>query len=99
MINPFGNMDGPVDPGDLNMIMGAHLFNSNQTQTLTIISGEFVELNGVVLQPKTEMMVNLSIPAGYREYINQATFKGKNYLYVGLRDKDQAAPIVYEPNL
>jgi len=98
-MNPYGPMGGPVDPGDANVIMATQLFNAHTTKPLTIISGEFEALNGKVLKPGSELVVNLNIPSGFREYINETNFAGKNYLYVGLRDKDQAEPMVHFPTL
>lgn len=97
-MNPFDSME-PLDPGNADIILGAQLFNSHKRKPLTIISGEFKELNGKVIQPRTELNINLNIPAGYREYINETFFKGKYYIYVGLCDKDQAEPFVYKPTL
>ena len=97
MNNPFG--PGPIDPGNADILLTANLFNAHMNKPLTIISGEYKELNGKVLGPQSEMMVNLNIPAGFREYINETEFQGKHYLYVGLRDKDQAEPFVYKPTI
>lgn len=88
-----------MQPGNSDSIIAASLFNSSLKKPLIIMSGEYEDLNGKVLQPQTELLVNLTIPKGYREYINETNFQGKTYLYVGLRDKDQADPFIYQANV
>lgn len=88
---------GIEGPGDVDTIMETKIQNTHNFKSLTIISGEFKELNRKVLQPKEKLSLSFLVPAGYREYIKQTSFKNKEYLYIGLRDKDAAEPIVHKP--
>jgi len=86
-------------PGDEDMIIRTELQNPYNNKTLTIISGEFKELNGKKMRPNTNLEVSFIVPAGYREYIKSTSFKGNPFIYVGLRDKEAAEPVVYKPTI
>ena len=95
-MNPF---EQPMDPGNANVILAVQLFNSHKTKPLKIISGEFKELNGTFIKPGEEVIENLNIPAGFREYIKEDKILGQNILYVGLVNKDQPKPMIHNPTL
>jgi len=88
-------------PGDIDMVLGAVIQNPFKKKPIKIMSSEdeFSELRGKILQPGEKLEVNLFIPAGYREFIKPTKFKGQEYLYIGLRDKDQADPVIHIPKL
>lgn len=88
-------------PGDIDMVLGTVIQNPFRNKIVKIMSSpdEFSELNGKVLRPGEKIDVNLFVPAGFREYIRPTSFRGQEYLYVGLRDKDQADPVIYFPKL
>lgn len=91
-MNPFfpgGN--GPV-------IMTVMLVNPER-KPLTIMSGEFKDLNGKIVAPGRELQVSLEIPEGYREFMYQQRIKGKDVLYVGLRLAEAADPLVYKADI
>jgi len=88
-------------PGDIDMVLGTVIQNPFNNKVIKLISStdEFEELRGRVLQPGERIQVNLFIPAGYREFIKPTKFNGQEYLYIGLRDKDQAEPIIHKPKV
>jgi hypothetical protein len=90
---------GLEGPGDIDTIMETRIQNIHSVKPLTIISGEFQDLNKKVLQPKEKLMISFLVPAGYREYIKATSFNNKEYLYIGLRNKDAAEPIIYKPSI
>lgn len=87
-------------PGDIDWVLGATIHNYFDKE-LNIISSEseFEELNGKVLRPGENLDVQLFIPAGFREFIKATSFRGKEYIYIGLTDKDQPDPLVYRPKV
>jgi len=90
------DFDFPI-PGDDDMVIKTELQNPYNNKILTIISGEFKDLNGKIMEPNSNLEVSFIVPAGYREYIKATSFKGKSFIYVGLRDKEAADPVVYKP--
>ena len=92
-MNPFfpGNGEGSV-------IMTAMLVNP-QRKPLTIMSGEFKDLNGKVLAPGREMEIRIEIPEGFREFMYQQNIMGRDVLYVGLRAADAAEPFVHKADI
>lgn len=87
------------EPGEIDMILGAHITNPYKDKSLTIISGEFESLNKKIIGPGQLLDINIMVPAGFREYIKPTVFKGKPYIYIGLRDKNAAEPMLYKPNV
>jgi hypothetical protein len=96
-MNPQGF--GLEGPGDVDTIIETRIQNTHPVKELTIISGEFKDLNNKVLRPKEKLAISFLVPAGYREYIRPTSFKNKEYVYIGLRDKDAADPVIYKPVL
>lgn len=90
---------GVDGPGDVDTIMETKIQNLHFHKPLTIISGEFTELNNKILQPQEKLLISFLVPAGYREYIKATSFKEKEYVYIGLRDKDAADPIIHKPKI
>lgn len=86
-------------PGETDMIIKTRIQNPYYNKPLTIISGEFKDLNGKIMSPGGNLEVSFMVPAGYREYIKPTSFKGKSFLYIGLRDKEAAEPLIYKPTL
>ncbi len=93
--NGFNNQD----PGEVDMVIGARIQNPYIDKCLTIISGEFENLNGKIIGPGQPIEINFVVPAGYREYIKPTSFNGKAYVYIGLRDGQAADPIVHKPSI
>ena len=96
--SPFG-LNGIENGDDEPMAMQATIVNSSHEKSLTIISGEFNELNGKIIAPGQKINLNLLIPVGYREYLNEDSILGRHIIYVGLRDKDAAEPLFYRPSV
>lgn len=86
-------------PGETGMVIGARIQNPYKDKPLTIISGEFEHLNKKIIGPGQPIEINFMVPAGYREYIKPTSFKGKAYVYIGLRSDQAADPLVYKPNI
>lgn len=92
-MNPFfpGNDQGPI-------VLTAMLMNP-QKKPLTIMSGEFDDLNGKILPPGREMEIRIEIPEGYREFMYQQHIMGKDVLYVGLRSAEAAEPLIHKADI
>lgn len=88
---------GVEGPGDIDIIMDTKIQNVHPGKSLTIISGEFEGLNNLVLKPQEQILVSILVPAGFREYMKSTSFKEKEYIYIGLRDKDAADPLIHKP--
>jgi hypothetical protein len=90
-MNEF-DYNGPV-------ALQAVIVNPDDRTNVTIISGEFEELNGRILKPKQRMNLNLLIPPGYREYINEVNILNKRVMYIGLVNERAVEPLIHKPNL
>ena len=94
------NPDPRFDPNYKGPLqMHAIIGNPSKTRTLIIMSGEFEDLNGRLLNPGEQMDVNLWIPEGFREYIKEERILGNDVLYVGLRDRAAADPFLHSPKM
>jgi hypothetical protein len=91
------NLERFDQPGEVDTIINTKIQNTDSFRSLTIISGEFKDLNNKVLRPKEKLTISFLIPAGYREFIKTTSFKNKDYIYIGLQDKDAAEPLLYKP--
>ncbi len=94
------NSDSRYDENELEQIeMTAVVKNISHKKPLTIISGEYAELNGKILGPGERVYLNLVIPKGYREFIKEDVIMERNIIYVGLQDAQAAEPLFYVPTL
>lgn len=94
------NPDPRFDPNYKGPIqMSAVIGNPKGAPPLTIISGEFADLNGRVLQAGERINVNLLIPYGFREFMKEDHILGKDVIYVGLRSAEAADPFFYNPDV
>jgi hypothetical protein len=98
-MNPNQYNSNPLEPGDVDMIISTELHNPYKSKALQIISGEYEDLNGKFIQPGEVFPFTIVVPAGYREFINPTYFKNTPYIYVGLRDKDAAEPMIHSPKM
>lgn len=84
---------------ETDMVVGARIQNPYKDRPLIIISGEFEHLNKKIIAPGQPIEINFMVPAGYREYIKPTSFRGKAYVYIGLRSDQSAEPFVHKPNI
>lgn len=85
--------------GNADMIINTKIINPYKDKPLTIISGEYENLNKKVINPGDQLEVDFLVPNGFREYIKSTSIFGKPYIYIGLRNKDAADPIIHTPTL
>jgi hypothetical protein len=86
-------------PGEVDTVVKIAIQNIDSYKTLTLLSGEFKELNKKVVRPREKLVVSFLVPEGYREFFKETSYKNNKYMYIGLIDKDAAAPLVHKPSL